>query len=125
MTGRALCKRLTHEVPATHLQAERPPDPLVAHDMDATVRQAAARAVEANMFAYWLALGRGDHSALCDGPDLKWAYTGRPVLNRVVGAQHNLADADARTADVVARFGSWGRLGGVRDLAGQPSQLPA
>ncbi|MGH2355205.1 MAG: GNAT family N-acetyltransferase [Chloroflexota bacterium] len=76
------------------------------------------------MAAYWLSLGRGG-GVVHDGPDLKWAYTGQPVLNRVIGARLDPRDADARIADVVQRFDAWrASVTWVTGPADQPADLP-
>jgi ribosomal protein S18 acetylase RimI-like enzyme len=74
-------------------------------DMD---HQAVVQAIEDNMAAYWLSLGRNLRGAVYDGPELKWAYTGRPVLNRVVASHLAEGDADARIMQVLRRFDDWG-----------------
>ena len=60
--------------------------------------------IEENLAAYWLAL-----ASLADGEvhheaDVVWAYTGLPVLNRVVAARLDDATADARIGEVLAEF---------------------
>jgi ribosomal protein S18 acetylase RimI-like enzyme len=84
-------------------------------------RDAVVRAIETNMCAYWLSLGRSDGGAVYEGPDLQWAYTGRPVLNRVLGAQFAVHEAEARIGEIVRRFGAW--RAGVAWLTG-PSTRP-
>lgn len=65
------------------------------------------RAIEGNFNTYWLSLGRGRGGVAHDGQDLKWVYTGRPVLNRVIGARLDEEQAELRIAEIVRRFGAW------------------
>ncbi len=74
------------------------------------------------MHAYWLSLARGPHGVRADGPDLKWSYTGSPVLNRVSGARFGARDADARIAAVVQRFRAWDA--GIAWLTGPSTRPP-
>lgn len=74
------------------------------------------------MAAYWLSLSDQGRGQRYDGPDLKWVYTGRPMLNRVVSARLEAAGADARIAEVKERFTAWGAS--VTWLTG-PSTRPA
>lgn len=84
-------------------------------------RRAAALKVEANMFAYWLAVA-GGRGVLHDCPTLTLTYTGGPVLNRVFGARLESGDVDRCVAAVVARFRE--RRAAVAWLTG-PSTAPA
>jgi ribosomal protein S18 acetylase RimI-like enzyme len=84
--------------------------------------QAIQQAIEANMCAYWLSLAQGPPAARSDGRDLKWAYTGYPVLNRVTGAQFEEGETDARIAEVLQRFRAWGA--GVTWLTGPSTRPP-
>jgi hypothetical protein len=61
-------------------------------------------AIEASMASYWLALGGGARGERHQAADVTWVYTGRPVLNRVVGAAFESTVAAARVRDVVAQF---------------------
>lgn len=79
---------------------------MVARSREVADHRAATRAVENSMCAYWLSLG--EQGERYDGSDLKWVYTGRPALNRVVGARLRPAEADARIIDVLTRFRTWG-----------------
>jgi ribosomal protein S18 acetylase RimI-like enzyme len=77
------------------------------------------------MAAYWLALVPGQRGKRYTGPDLTWVYSGRRDFNRVVAAHLEAADADARIADVVRRFGGWGaHLTWLVGPSSRPSDLP-
>jgi ribosomal protein S18 acetylase RimI-like enzyme len=84
--------------------------------------QAIQTAIEANMCTYWLSLAQGPAAERWDGSDLKWAYTGSPVLNRVAGAQLDEDQTDARIAEVLQRFRGWGA--GVTWLTGPSTRPP-
>lgn len=71
------------------------------------VKEPIVDALLANMYAHYLAFGDVPGGAWGDGPALKWVYTGRPVLNHVLGARFAAEDAAARVGEVSAMVRAW------------------
>ncbi len=71
-------------------------------------QEVTAERVEEGLWAARLSLGRVPGGEFYAGPDLKWAYTGTPVLNTILGANLDDSRIDERTAEVLARFDAWG-----------------
>jgi ribosomal protein S18 acetylase RimI-like enzyme len=88
---------------------------MLSPDTAAPASQAAAikdnrqinRAISDNLFALSLLLGSVKGGACHDAPDLKWASTGRPVLNRVFGARFAPEMAPVRVVQITALVKSW------------------
>jgi GNAT superfamily N-acetyltransferase len=59
---------------------------------------------EANLFEHSLALGRTESGETYDGPEIKWACTGGPHLNRIFGARFGEEDVDAQIAAALRKF---------------------
>ena len=60
--------------------------------------------IEENLAAYWLALASLSGGEVHHESDVVWAYTGLPVLNRVVATRLDEPGADARIAGVLDEF---------------------
>ena len=77
-----------------------------------------------NVFALSLALGAVPGGAIGGEPDVQWACTGSPVLNRIFGAQFPPENVAGRVTAITAMAKSWrGNVTWIMDPGTTPADL--